>query len=332
MNYYDEKYNALFFDLLTKYCTRKSDILPKDAMIALINRFVEQIKKEPIEINLEPDGNPLVIVGDIHGAFNSLYRVLLSGSKLDLNSKFVFLGDYVDRGENSIEVLTFLMLLKVAFPTKYYLLRGNHEDSDMNEYHGFKKECLEKYDEEVYNLICKSYDYYSLTCVTADIFCVHGCITKYHEDYNRLIAIEKPVLWHIYSALDMKLYKVVRDLLWSDPLNDDEYNSISEKENDVRGDGHCYGKDSIESFCEMKDVNYIFRAHQYSPEGFRITPDSRVITIFSSSNYCGCFDNEGGFLFLTQDESVYAIHPYDFVEPFSVDNYPLKKTNSSGLP
>ena len=60
MNYYDEKYNELFLDLFKKYCTRKLDILPKDAMIALINRFVDQIKKEPIEINLEPDGNPLV--------------------------------------------------------------------------------------------------------------------------------------------------------------------------------------------------------------------------------------------------------------------------------
>ena len=312
---YDEKYDDIFFNQYKEYRNGKVSILPRDAMIALIIRFVNIIKNEPIEINLKPDGDPVVIVGDIHGSFKSFSRVLNAVLKLNSKSRFIFLGDYVDRGEHSIEVLTYLMLLKVAHPDIFYFLRGNHESGPVNSEYGFKNECLSKYDIDVFNLIVESYDYYSLTCVIADIFCVHGCITKYHDDYQNLIKMKKPVNQNTNEAV----LRVMTDLLWSDPCEGYDYINLAEKKS-IRGNLNCYGKATVDSFCKMKNVNHVFRAHQCVMNGFATSPDLKVITLFSSANYGGVYNNKGCYLFLSQLESGYSCQPYQFNEPFFIDN------------
>lgn len=305
-----DRYWPIFIKQYLDYEKGIIGLLPKDAMIELIKRFTGMISKEPIELNIKYDGNPVVIVGDIHGSFESLLQVYRIPLYKNMKTRFIFLGDYVDRGENSTEVLTFIMLMKLFFPRKFYFLRGNHENSEVNSYYGFTKECCTKYDKKVFDLIVKSYDYYSVTCLLEDVFCVHGCVTQYLTDYKKLIKSSKPL---------KSDNKVLNDLLWSDPLEKGSYNRFSSIQS-VRGIGFLYGKKVIDTFCEFKNVNYICRAHQCKMDGFEWSPDGKLITIFSSANYCNC--NRAGLLFIHEEKNnpYYVLNPLCFVLPSGIDN------------
>lgn len=76
---------------------------------------------------------------------------LIEKSGDPIKTNYVFLGDYVDRGIFSIEVLTLLLAMKVAYPQNVFLLRGNHESRSMTEYFTFREEVLDKYDSEIYD-------------------------------------------------------------------------------------------------------------------------------------------------------------------------------------
>ena len=83
---------------------------------------------------------PIKICGDIHGHLKDLVQVFTS-HKLPPFSKYLFLDDYVDRGNKSVEVICLLFALKLRYPKNIFLLRGNHEGQEMTEKYGFKEEC-----------------------------------------------------------------------------------------------------------------------------------------------------------------------------------------------
>lgn len=88
---------------------------------------------------LEIEGD-IIIVGDIHGSLHDLLRILKFIKKK--NSKILFLGDYVDRGNFSLECITILFALKVSYPDDFFLIRGNHEFESICSQYGFKNEIL----------------------------------------------------------------------------------------------------------------------------------------------------------------------------------------------
>lgn len=84
--------------------------------------------------------DPVTIVGDIHGQYYDFLKVLEVGGSPQ-TCKYIFLGDYVDRGSFSIEVLLLLLALKITFPKTITVLRGNHECKQMTSYFNFRSEC-----------------------------------------------------------------------------------------------------------------------------------------------------------------------------------------------
>ena len=78
------------------------------------------------ESNVQPVNAPIIVGGDIHGKFHDLMELFRTGGEIP-NSRNVFLGDYVDRGYNSVETLELLLCLKIKYPGHITLLRGNHE-------------------------------------------------------------------------------------------------------------------------------------------------------------------------------------------------------------
>ena len=95
---------------------------------------------------------PIYLFGDIHGQFSDLVRFLqITG--MPPKVKLLFLGDYVDRGDNSIEVIALLFSLKIKYPEQVFLIRGNHECSKLNNMYGFKEECQERYSRDTGNKI-----------------------------------------------------------------------------------------------------------------------------------------------------------------------------------
>jgi len=96
------------------------------------------------------------------------------------NCNMLFLGDYVDRGNYSIEVITFLYCLKINYPQEITMLRGNHESSAMTEHFTFRDEVIRKYDgdESVYNLFVESFEALPIAAdVNGDYLCMHGGIS-----------------------------------------------------------------------------------------------------------------------------------------------------------
>lgn len=132
------------------------------------------IEKEP---NLVKIGEPIVIVGDIHGQFHDLCHMLeKAGPPSDIN--YLFLGDYVDRGIFGVECVILLMTIKLNFPKNVILVRGNHESRNMTENFTFREESINRYDLEIYNIFMELFDSMPISCIVdGKYFGMHGGIS-----------------------------------------------------------------------------------------------------------------------------------------------------------
>ena len=222
---------------------------------------------------LELNGN-FIVVGDLHGNIDDFLRIF---QRCDYppKSNYLFLGDYVDRGKQSLEVLLVLFILKLKYPNNIYLLRGNHETPTMNLYYGFYTETCEKYDEKIYYQFNNVFKYLPMAAVINNsIFCVHGGISPQLHSLSDIKNTAK-----VKEISDVDLFN---DMVWSDPTK-----SVSNFENSPRGTGYHFGSEAINSFLDQNHLDFIIRAHEYCSEGFSFPLDSQqIITVFSTSDYC----------------------------------------------
>lgn len=148
--------------------------LEKTDLLDLINIFIGILKQEPNIVKIQ---DPVTVVGDVHGQYYDLLKILEVGGNPE-DTKYLFLGDYVDRGSFSIECVILLYAIKINFKTTTYMLRGNHECRQLTSFFNFKQECDVKYDEEVYERVMDSFDALPLCCVINEKFIgVHGGIS-----------------------------------------------------------------------------------------------------------------------------------------------------------
>ena len=275
-------------------------IFPKDCILALISETIDTLSAKGVAPRIN---NKVTIVGDLHGNFHDLVRILLVNG-LPPRTNYVFLGDYVDRGEFSLEVMIVLFTLLNVYPSQITLLRGNHEHIDTNREYGFRENIVSLYqDDEVWVQFNKAFDYLSIACVLFDkILCVHGGITPKLKSMDDIDKLTLPI---------ETLPPLVDDLLWSDPVDDDiEYIPST------RGVGLAFGPKATEQFLETLHFNLIIRAHQPAMAGVEYKHHSKVITVFSSSNY-NDFGNVCGYLTVSPglDAKVLdPIHPLKRIE------------------
>lgn len=199
-------------------------------------------------------------------------------------SNYLFLGDYVDRGKQSIETIVLLLCYKVKFPENFFLLRGNHECSQINRIYGFYDECKRRYSIKLWKAFSDVFNCLPVAALIDDkIFCMHGGLSPELKSMDKIKQIQRPT--------DVPEEGLLCDLLWSDP----ERGVEGYTEND-RGVSWVFGEKVVKNFIEKHNIDLICRAHQVVEEGYEFFNGRRLVTVFSAPNYCGEFDNSGAMM------------------------------------
>lgn len=235
------------------------------------------------ESNVQPVSAPVTVCGDIHGQFHDLMELFKIGGKTP-DTNYLFLGDYVDRGYYSIETVSLLVCLKVRFPNRVYILRGNHESRQITQVYGFYDECLRKYgNANVWKYFTDLFDYLPLTAVVENqVMGLHGGLSPSIDCLDNIRALDR--------VQEVPHEGPMCDLLWSDP-DEREGWGIS-----PRGAGYTFGCDISKQFNHANALALVSRAHQLVMEGFNWSHDLNVVTIFSAPNYCYRCGNQAAIM------------------------------------
>ncbi|XP_070606865.1 serine/threonine-protein phosphatase with EF-hands 1 [Erythrolamprus reginae] len=337
----------------------------------------------------------VTICGDLHGKLDDLLLIFYKNGLPSEENPYVFNGDFVDRGKNSMEILIILFAFLLVYPNHLHLNRGNHEDHLMNLRYGFTKEIMKKYKiygKPILHLLEDVYSWLPVaTIIDNQVLILHGGISdttdlnflnSFHR--NKLKSLLRPVksnmeaiyepqrtnlvktsinlterkkcnsgqdmskknvikstsasyerrqyakeVGDIKSNLDgthdditnsssfqnvqcLKPYNLtttnaspeltakekeqVMDILWSDPKHQ---NGCSP--NKIRGGGCYFGPDITARLLQRYNLKLLIRSHQCKQEGYEISHNGKVITIFSASNYYEEGSNRGAYIKLNPD-------------------------------
>ncbi|ESL06865.1 hypothetical protein TRSC58_05454 [Trypanosoma rangeli SC58] len=257
--------------------------------------------------------SPCYVFGDLHGNFLDLFYFLDNLiSFQDLRyapHRFLFLGDYVDRGDFSVEVVAYLFAMKVLAPEKVLLLRGNHEDTlvsgDIAGYGdaSFLAQCRNLFGhalgEELWHRASETFAYLPLTAnIDGRIFCTHGGIPRYRGGVDDRLQIlcrdDFPVFESFFNVPEDEspqarmCRQMAIDTCWADPAEEESTLDKWGFGANPRGSGVIlFGSVAVDQFLANYNYEYIFRAHQEKSDGLKLSKSARVFTIFSTSAYVG---------------------------------------------
>ncbi|TFK41178.1 Metallo-dependent phosphatase-like protein [Crucibulum laeve] len=245
----------------------------------------EVFLSQPTLVELSP---PVKIVGDVHGQYSDLIR-LFEMCGFPPAANYLFLGDYVDRGKQSLETILLLLCYKIKYPENFFLLRGNHECANVTRVYGFYDECKRRCNIKTWKTFIDVFNCLPIAAIVASkIFCVHGGLSPSLHSMEDIKRIQRPT--------DVPDYGLLNDLLWSDPSD-----TALDWEDNERGVSYCFGKAIINEFLMRYDMDLICRAHMVVEDGYEFWNDRTLVTVFSAPNYCGEFDNYGACMSVSED-------------------------------
>ena len=255
-----------------------------DALKHLVNQAVELLREEQrrrrdpfIEISGK---SRVIVIGDIHGDLDTELRILEKVSVEELrtgDTHIVFLGDYVDRGPNQVEVLTSVLKMKLEFPESVTVLRGNHESTpDLRVApHDFPDELIRRYGLRRGNDLNLEFEklFYIMPLVALlerDVLLLHGGLPT--TTYDRATTIQEYL-----GGLGPTDKRIIRaEILWNDPIEREIVKAPS-----PRGIGYLFGRKLTRWVNKKFKIEYVIRGHEVPAEGYKINHDGRVITVVS---------------------------------------------------
>jgi len=258
----------------------KCQALSEEDVKRLCLKAREVLQKEE---NVQPVSSPVTVVGDIHGQWNDLVELFAIGGSLP-DTNYVCLGDYVDRGYYSIETVSLIMCLKVRYPERIHILRGNHESRQITQVYGFYDQCLKHYGSpNVWKYFTDLFDFLPLTIlIDQRCFCVHGGLSPSIDSLDHIRGLDR---FH-----EVPHEGPICDLIWSDP--DDRVGwGIS-----PRGAGYTFGEDITARWNNTNGLTLTVRAHQLVMEGYNYTHNQQLLTLFSAPNYCYRCGNQAAIM------------------------------------
>ncbi|KAF8131860.1 Metallo-dependent phosphatase-like protein [Boletus edulis] len=259
----------------------------------IIREATALLQREPNVLDIDA---PVTVCGDIHGQYYDLMKLFEKGGN-PKTTRYLFLGDYVDRGYYSIECVLYLWSLKICFPDSLFLLRGNHECRRLTEYFTFKIECQHKYSERLYEACLESFCSLPLAAIMNKQFlCIHGGLSPELHTIHDLQMLDR---FH-----EPPTHGLICDILWSDPAEDfgSEKGKDSFLHNHVRGCSFFFTYSATCKFLERNSLLSVIRAHEAQDSGFRMyrkaqgTGFPTLITIFSAPNYLDVYNNKAAVL------------------------------------
>ncbi|ODQ77960.1 hypothetical protein BABINDRAFT_23488, partial [Babjeviella inositovora NRRL Y-12698] len=246
----------------------------------IVNKARQVFHSQPTLLELAA---PVKVVGDIHGQFQDLLRIFkLCGFPPDTN--YLFLGDYVDRGKQSLETILLMLAFKIKYPENFFMLRGNHECANITKIYGFYDECKRRASSKVWKMFVDCFNTLPIAATIGNkIFCVHGGLSPNLTSLKQIRNIQRPS--------DVPETGLLADLLWSDPdATVDDWSS-----ND-RGVSYCFSKRNVEQFCRKFKIDLVVRGHMVVEDGYEFFAKRKLVTVFSAPNYCGEFNNWGAVM------------------------------------
>lgn len=245
-------------DFITPFSNFRKERI-KEEMRLIMPEINGILESEPAVLRIDPES--IMLVGDIHGNLDALEFVMAMRNRLSCN-KILFLGDYVDRGMQGMEVLAELFRLKLGEHENVFLLRGNHESANMNIYYGFFEEI--GFDRDFLLDISKTYERLPVAAlISGHTFCVHGGING-------------------TESIDIITKEGAFPYLWNDP-SERPGMITSPRGSTVRE----FGPDIVEGFLKTNGIKRIVRGHTALKTGYEWWFGGKLLSLFSCPDYMG---------------------------------------------
>lgn len=286
----------------------KGEIVPEEHVTKILMKATEIFSAED---NLVEVKSPVIICGDIHGQYEDMQLIFQNHGE---DSRYLFMGDYVDRGYFSLNTLLFLLVKKIKNADKMYLLRGNHESRTVTMQYGFYGECILHYGHTgVWQTCMDLFDVLPYAALTdKDIFSVHGGLSP-ELPLLELIEVED-------RQKDIPSFGPFADLTWSDPSD------VAGWRQNSRGAGYVFGRNEVMKFNHLNRIRLITRSHQLVQEGFiyhfqdrdptkQRIPPGPLINVWSAPNYSYRSGNKASVLKVRYDNN-----PFSFETPVFLEN------------
>uniref|UniRef100_A0A8C3J0C4 Serine/threonine-protein phosphatase with EF-hands n=1 Tax=Calidris pygmaea TaxID=425635 RepID=A0A8C3J0C4_9CHAR len=279
----------------------------------------------------------VTVCGDLHGQLDDLFLIFYKNGLPSPSKSYVFNGDFVDRGKQSLEILIILFTFLLIYPKEVHLNRGNHEDHMVNLRYGFTKEVMQKYKvhgKKILKMIQNVFCWLPLaTLIDQKVLIIHGGISDttdldmlekiqrnkfllqvksmystFFETSSSIQAMKKRQTcsqdgcgapWVMSAGYTFnKLFQSFQIL---DILWSDPMPQDGCRVNTVRGGGCYFGPDVTGKILEKYNLQFLIRSHECKQEGYEFCHNRKVLTIFSASNYYEIGSNRGAYVKLGPD-------------------------------
>jgi Ca2+-binding EF-hand superfamily protein/diadenosine tetraphosphatase ApaH/serine/threonine PP2A family protein phosphatase len=292
---------------------RHGKALSAESLVLLMEASTRQLLQEPTVIDVT-GRKSVSVVGDLHGSLPCLHNALKIAPPGRDGLVVVFDGDFVDRGDQSVEVLCTLLILKLAHPKHVYLLRGNHEDSLVAAAYGFRDEVEKKFhgwkeQSLLWDKICRVFAALPLCARTDTAMILHGGLPSADFDLSQLAEVSAADRSKLETVIEphSDAEQLFADVLWSDP----SAKHSQMRDNAFRGIGKTFGTDVAASVLKRHGLLYLVRGHEVMEQGvdaLACGPECEIVTIFSSASYPnGLGSNLGAVLNLDSSGSYSSV-------------------------
>lgn len=284
----DDCITEKFVEEMTEHFRAEKMIDRRDVVFILLE-VLKLFKASPNIVTVTvPEGEDITVCGDTHGQFYDLLNIFKINGVPSQTNRYLFNGDFVDRGSYSFENVMTLFAYKVLYPEHMFLSRGNHEGVAMNRVYGFEGEVRAKFSAEVFDLFSEVFNALPIGhVINREVFVVHGGL--YSEDTVTIDDLQKPNRFR-----EIPDNGLICESLWADPQ------PMLGRTPSKRGTNcMAFGPDVTAKFLENNNLSLLVRSHEVREEGYDVMHNGKCITVFSAPNYCDQMGNKGAFIRFT---------------------------------